>query len=202
MGSMQRQPRTTVAGRFIRGRRLDRNPLRRTSDRAETIVFAAIVLAFLVAVPLAALALGGWAHAAAQRAEAGQIASRHLVTAVVLAVPAKPAPGSASLITFTQARWTAPDGTVVTGQLPVPAGTRPGAAIRVWTTTNGQLSEQPMGPGQVATLAGLGAIGGATGVAVLLCWASAVARWLLDKRRMAAWEADWRSTAPRWTTRA
>jgi hypothetical protein len=29
-----------------------------------------------------------------------------------------------------------------------------------------------------------------------------VTRWTLDKRRIAAWDAEWRSTGPRWTTRA
>jgi hypothetical protein len=29
-----------------------------------------------------------------------------------------------------------------------------------------------------------------------------LARWSLDRRRMDAWEADWQSTGPRWTTRA
>jgi len=29
-----------------------------------------------------------------------------------------------------------------------------------------------------------------------------LARRTLDKRRMAAWDAEWRATGPRWTTRA
>ena len=84
MGSKERKPRATLTGRFVRGRRFDRNPLRRPADRAETIVLALLLVAFLVGAPLAALASGTWAHAIAQRAELAQVASRQQVTAVVL----------------------------------------------------------------------------------------------------------------------
>ena len=84
MDSKERKPRATLTGRFVRGRRFDRNPLRRPADRAETIVLAVLLVAFLVGAPLAALASGSWAHAIAQRAELAQVASRRQVTAVVL----------------------------------------------------------------------------------------------------------------------
>src|SRR5579862_8985936 len=37
-----------ACGRLVRGRRLDRNPLRRTSDRAESLVLILLVAGFLV----------------------------------------------------------------------------------------------------------------------------------------------------------
>ena len=91
---------------------------------------------------------------------------------------------------------------VVTSELPVPAYTRAGAKVRVWTTRDGQLTSLPMGESQVASLTDLGEMAGAAAVAVLLTLVGVVARWSLDKRRMAAWDADWQSTGPRWTTRA
>jgi hypothetical protein len=54
--------------RSIRRWRFDRNPLRRTTDRAETAVHAVLVIAFLAGAPFAALATGAWAHGLAQRA--------------------------------------------------------------------------------------------------------------------------------------
>ena len=60
----------------------------------------------------------------------------------------------------------------------------------------------PMGDSQVASLADLGEMAGAAAVALLLALVGVLARRSLDKRRMAAWEADWQSTGPRWTTRA
>lgn len=202
MGSKERKPRATPAGRFVHGRRFDRNPLRRPADRAETIVLAVLLVAFLVGAPLAALAAGSWAHAVGQRAELAQAASRHQVAAVVLTAAETPAVGSPNLTSVTSARWTAPDGTVVTGELAVPLGTRAGATVRVWTTRDGQLTSMPMGEPQVEYLADLGEIAGAATVALLLALVGVLARRSLDKRRMAAWEADWQSTGPRWTTHA
>jgi len=200
MGSKERKPRETPAGRFVRGRRFDRNPLRRPADRAETIVLALLLVAFLVGAPLAALASGTWAHAMAQRAELAQVASRHQVTAVVLTAAGPAAVGSWNLTSVTPARWTAPDGAVVTSELPVPAYTSAGATFRVWTTRDGQLTSLPMGESQVASLTDLGEIAGAAAVAVLVAVVGVLARRSLDKRRMTAWDADWQSTGPRWMT--
>lgn len=199
MGS---KPRATCTSRFVRGRRFDRNPLRRPADRAETIVLALLFVAFLVGAPLAALASGAWAHAMAQRTELAQTASARRVAAVVLTTPAAPAVGSWDVASVTQARWTAPDGAVVTSELLVPAGTRVGATVPVWTTQDGQLASQPIGESQVASLTDLGEIAGAAAVALLLALVGALVRWSLDKRRMAAWDADWQTTGPRRTTRA
>jgi hypothetical protein len=129
MNGRRRKPKSAPAGRFVRGRRLDRNPLRRASDRIETVVLILLAAVFLVAAPLAAPACGAWAHAMAQRAELAQAASRYQVAAVVLTVPAPPAAGYASFVSIAQARWTAPDGAVVTSELLVPAGTRVGATF-------------------------------------------------------------------------
>ena len=48
--------RTSWLARLLRGRRLDRNPLRRGSDRAETIMLGALLAGFLAAVLITA----GW----------------------------------------------------------------------------------------------------------------------------------------------
>ncbi len=202
MGSKVRKPGTTLAARFLRGRQFDRNPLRRSADRAETIMLAVLLVAFLVGAPLAALAAGGWTHAIAQRAEAAQTASRRQATAVVLVAAGVLTGESWNLTSVTQARWTAPDGSVVTSELPVPEGAGAGAKVRVWTTMNGQLTSPPITESQVASAADLGAMAGAAAVAVLLALVGVLARRSLDNRRMAAWDADWESTEPRWTTRA
>jgi hypothetical protein len=46
--------------RLARGLGLDRNPLRRASDRAEAWVRAGLLAVFLAAGPVAAVAAGGW----------------------------------------------------------------------------------------------------------------------------------------------
>ena len=59
----QRSPRNSWLGRLLRGRRLDRNPLRRRSDRAETAVLGVLLAAFLAGAPFAAQAAGSWTYA-------------------------------------------------------------------------------------------------------------------------------------------
>jgi hypothetical protein len=60
MTRLGRRLGTSWLARLLRGRRLDRNPLRRGSDRAETVVLAALLAAFLAAAPFAAQAAGPW----------------------------------------------------------------------------------------------------------------------------------------------
>ena len=200
MGARRRDIRATRLGRFVRGRRPDRNSLRRGSDRVETAVLALLVIVFLAAAPFAALASGSWALARAHQAQLAERASSYQVPALVLKLDAPS--GGAYGDPGAQARWTAHDGTVITGEIPVPLGTTVGATQWLWTTADGQLTYPPLQDSQVTGQAHVaGGLGVAT-LAVLLTAAGLVTRWTLDKRRMAAWDAEWRSTEPRWTTRA
>lgn len=202
MRGRQRKRRSTLAGRFVRGWRLDRNPLRRASDRVETLVLLLLMTVFLVAAPLAARATGAWAQAAAQRAELAQQASRVQVTAVVVSAPTAPVVAQGAFVSTANARWTAPDGTVVTAMETVPVRTSVGARVPVWTTRDGQPSSEPLSASQVAALTVLAEVTGVAAVAMVLTLAGAAARWSLNRRRLAGWDADWQSTGPRWTTRA
>jgi hypothetical protein len=198
-----RRPRVGWLGRFVRGRRLDRNPLRRASDRAETAVLAGLLIAFLAGAPFAAQACGAWVHGIAQRNQQAQQASWHQVRAVLL----QAAPGTDTYAEYAGvepevlARWTAPDGKAVTGQVMVPAGTAAGATVMIWTSTDGQLTGPPLQDSQVAGQAGLGATSGVAALAVLLIATGVLVRRALNRRRMAGWDADWLATGPRWTPR-
>src|SRR5258708_908882 len=81
--------------RFIRGRRLDRNPLRRTSDRAETVILAGLMTAFLAGAPFAVLAGGSLTHDGARHLQQTQLATESYVAATTLeAMPLEgPSPG-------------------------------------------------------------------------------------------------------------
>ena len=86
---LQRRPRTYWLGRVLRGRRLDRNPLRRRSDRVETAMLGLLLAAFLAGAPFAAHAAGSWAYAPSVRQAQVQRASLHHVPATLLeAAPA------------------------------------------------------------------------------------------------------------------
>jgi hypothetical protein len=194
------KPRVTRMGRFARGRRPDRNPLRRGSDRAETAVLAVLIIAFVAAAPFTALATGAWVHAIAHRVQVTQQASWHQVTAVLLnAAPA--VSGKIRVLPQVKARWTAPDGKTATGQVSVQPGTRAGTTVPVWTTRDGQLTDPPLQDSQVADQVVSAEMAGVLVLAITLTVTGLLARRALDKRRMAAWDADWRTTEPRWTTR-
>jgi hypothetical protein len=188
-------------GRFIRGRRPDHNPLRRASDRVETATLAALVITFLAAGPFVALACGSAAHAVACRTQLAQQSSRHQVTAVLLDTAPQPRSGYVLTLPEVRARWTAPDGKVVTGEVPVPPGTAAGATVPVWTTRDGQLTDPPLQDSQVEGQAFLAEIAGVATLATLLIITGMLVRRTLDKRRMAQWDADWMANGPRWTHR-
>jgi hypothetical protein len=198
MSARKPKPSTTRLGRFARRWRFDRNPLRRGTDRIETAVVAVLVAAFLIGAPFAALATGVWLHGMARQEQLAQEASRHQVTAVVLAVSA---PAVGGLAWQAQARWQAPDGQVVTHEVPVSSGIAVGEKLQVWTDRTGDLSTAPLLDSQVADQAPTGDALGAAASAAVLTVAGALALWALNKRRMAAWDADWQATGPHWTTR-
>ena len=199
MGRRRRDVRVTRLGRFVRGRRPDRNPLRRGSDRLETAVLAVLVIAFLVAAPFTALASGSWALARAHQAQLAERASSYQVSAVVLKLePQESAYGNPQA----QARWTAHDGRVVTGEISVPLYASVGATEQLWTTADGQPTSPPLEDSQVTGQADVAEALGVGALAVLLTVIGLVTRWTLDRRRMADWDAQWRATGPRWTTRA
>jgi len=199
MGTRRQNVRVTRLGRFVRGRRPDRNPLRRATDRAETIVLALLVIAFLAGAPFAALGSGSWAFARAHEAQLTEEASWHQVPARVLKLDSQ---GDAYAGPQAQARWTAPDGKVITGEIPVPLDTVAGATIQQWVTSDGQLTNAPMQDSQVSGIAYFAGAFGVIALVILLVIIGMLARRALDKRRMAAWDAEWRVTGPRWTTRA
>jgi hypothetical protein len=200
MGTRRRDIRATRLGRFVRGRRPDRNPLRRGSDRVETAVLALLVIAFLAAAPFATLASGSWALARAHHAQLAAQASSYQVPAVVLKLDAPS--GAAYADPGAQAKWTARDGTVITGEIPVPLGTAVGSTQWLWTTDDGQLTNPPLEDSQVTGQAYVAEGFAVVILAILLTSTGLMTRWTLDKRRMAAWDAEWRATGPRWTTHA
>jgi hypothetical protein len=189
--------------RLLRARRLDRNPLRRGSDRAETVVLGALLAAFLAVAPVAAHAAGSWAYATYAREAQAQRAALRQVPATLLQAPLKVIafPGAGVIPLGVDARWRAPDGQLRTGLLFAPAGAAAGSTILVWVNHAGQLADPPLGHAQLATRAQLARELATGALAVVLIITGWLARRSLDRRRMAAWDADWLATGPRWIPR-
>jgi hypothetical protein len=128
-----------------------------------------------------------------------RLAAERQVTAVT--TQAAPGPGTDRGIGLTRypvlARWTAPDGRARTGEVPVLLATPAGTREQVWVTLDGKLAAAPMQDSQVATLTMLGDAASLVALALVLAMAGGLARHELDRRRYAAWEADWRAIDPR-----
>jgi hypothetical protein len=182
--------------------RPDRNPLRRTADRIEAAVMAALLVLLVAGAPLAAWAFAGSAAAGGARTERAQASWRH-VPAVLLQDAPRPAHArfQASLEPMVRARWTAPDGAPRTGEVYAPGGTPAGKTVLVWTDSSGRPTETPLQPVDVATRVALAASLAAGLVAGAAAGAGLLTRWLLDRRRLAAWDVGWSQTGPQWTTR-
>ena len=190
-----RSPGSTRLGRLARGLRLDRNPLRRGSDRAETAMLGVLLAAFLAGAPFAAHAAGSWTYATSIREAQVQQATLRQVPATLL----QAAPSNIS--NEANARWKAPDGQVRTGQIFAPSGAPAGSTVMVWVNQAGQLTDSPLQHSQVTGRANLARVLAVIALAGMLLILGLVGRWVLDRRRLAAWDTDWLATEPRWSPR-
>jgi hypothetical protein len=184
--------------RAVRGVRPDRNPLRRRTDRLESCLLAGLFVAAAAGAPLAAQAAGHAWYADAAHTRQAQLAARHEVTAV-LAQPA----GVMGAYTLTSqvptlASWLSTGGARRAGDVPAVPGSPAGTLVNVWTDDNGYLISPPLTLTEVADQADAARVAAVGGI-IVGCMASTLAiRQLLNRRRMAAWDADWVVTARLW----
>jgi hypothetical protein len=189
-------PRLSRSALWLRGIAPDRNPLRRATDRAEAVIIAALLSTFLAGAPLIAILAGGLVSRAGP--EGGQ-AARYRVKAVLTSNSGTTRDiYGMQLGPYVRARWAAHNGTPRTGDVIAPVGARAGSTVMVWVDASGQLAGASLAqPGSSAVVA---AVLAATLFGVGLLCAADVARAILDRRRMASWDAEWRVTGPRWSS--
>lgn len=187
----------------MRARRLwpDRNPLRRAADRAEFAVVALLLVAFLAGLPLTALTAAHWAAASGSRIERAQAGWRQVPAVLLSDAPTLTASPS-FLVPWPQvpARWASPAGPR-TGTVDARPGARAGSAVMVWTDRSGRLTGAPVATASLASRVLLATLAAPVVLSVVLLVLWAYAGLFLDWRRMAAWDADWLVTEPRWTGR-
>jgi hypothetical protein len=184
--------------RAVRGLWPDRNPLRRRTDRLEVYLLGGLLVAAVAGTPFAARAASHDAYDTALHARQEQLASLHAVAAV-LAERATP-PGGYSLgsSVLAEANWTAASGAHRSGLVPAVPGSPRGTAVTVWTDGSGNLTSPPLTLAEVVGQADAAEAG--TIIAIVVAYGAGVTatRQLLNRRRMAAWEADWLATARTW----
>src|SRR5439155_3812549 len=134
--------------RLARWLGVDRNPLRRGTDRVEAALRLTLIILLVAAVPAAAVAAGRQADHLARHWAQDQRSANHLVTAVLLRVA--PAPGSPDPYTSIQgawvpARWQLAGQPPRTGLVFAVAGPRKGSTVGIWTAPPGALTVPPLG---------------------------------------------------------
>jgi hypothetical protein len=191
------RPASLICTGLMRRLALDRNELRRPSDRIESWCALALMIGF---VPLAVLS-ATWAASSAHAAGAKEARDRPVrqVTAVLVqSAPAAVPVVAGSAVIRAEARWTV-GGTTHVGDVPVIAGTQAGMATRIWVDATGQVEQPPPTAAQVTARLVLAIVSAPFGVAVGLWLAWYAVKSLLDGRRMASWAHEWSSLGPSWT---
>lgn len=192
--------KTSWLGRLARRWRPDHNPLRRGSDRAELAVRVVLVAAFLGTAPFAAHTAARWADNASHHELQAQQVSFRQVHATLIDQPTAAGGYGGAATRQADARWIAPDGRVRTGQLVAPPGAVKGSIVPIWTDHAGNLVT-PLNRAQIPQRDALAAAAAVAVLAFVALIGALVVRRRLDRRRMAAWDADWLRTEPRWTSR-
>jgi hypothetical protein len=180
----------------------DRNPLRRRTDRIEAAVRLATMILFLVAVPIAAIIAGQEADHLALRQVHAQQAAEHEVTAVLLQ-PAQATevldPYTSVQMTMALARWQPPGRPPRSGEVLATAGARAGSTVTVWTDASGAVTSPPPDHRVIVGDVCIAAVVTCLVASVLVLGFNVLARRALDRRRLSAWDAEWRATGPLWS---
>lgn len=180
----------------------DRNPLRRRTDRIEAAIRLVTLILLLVAVPILTVAAGRQAdHQALRQAHAQQVAD-HEVTAVLLeqAPPTGvPDPYTSVQMTLVLARWQPPGQPARSGEVLAQAGARAGSTVTIWIDASGAVTSPPPDHRVIAGNVCIAAVVTCLVTGLLVLGANALARRALDRRRLRAWDAEWRTTGPLWS---
>lgn len=200
-----RNARNRTAGtrraRCTRWLGLDRNPLRRRSDRIEVVLRLAFLILLAAAVPLVTIMTGrAVGHLAIREARAAR-ASDQLVTAVLTEAAPKAGqdPYSSVQTTSVPARWTAPDGSPRSGMVLASYGAAKGSTVQTWIDRSGEATSPPPTQTDIDGDVSIAVALTAMVLTVTLLGAHVLARHALDRRRFSAWDAEWRSIGPYWT---
>jgi hypothetical protein len=176
------------------------SPLRRTVDRLERGVLVLAIVLALLAVPIAVL-MGTAVQQAGDATVQAQNAAAYPTTATLLRDAPATTPGSMLGVASALGEWHTPAGVLLTGPVPVPPGTTAGARVPVWLNGAGHPVDPPLTADQAYWRGVVTVIAVLLATFILLLIGARVAHWLLDRRRLAEWEANWRVVEPRWTHR-
>jgi hypothetical protein len=198
---VNRRPYENLA-RLARWLGFDRNPLRRGTDRVEGALRLVMIIVVVAVVPATAVAAGRWAdHYFLHQAQARQAAD-HQVTAVLLRdAPAigTPDPYTSVPTAWVPARWQPPGQPTRTGEVLAATGARKGSTARTWIDQSGAVTDTPLDHRVIAGGVWTAVMTILLVSGLLLLGTAGLARRMLDRRRLRAWEAEWRTSGPLWS---
>ena len=173
-----------------------RNPLRRRWDRIEAMILGGLMATFVIGGTLAALIAGRLAYDGALHARHAELAAVHQVPAILLTTASQQPAG---YYASAKAWWRAPDGARHTGQVFAFVGSPAGTKVAVWVNADGRLTGPPLQPSQVQGQGVLAGVLAVMAVGVVLWGTGLVVHRVAERRRMAAWDEEWRAIGPRWS---
>jgi hypothetical protein len=184
---------------------LVRSPLRRTTDRVEAMVTAALAIVALLVVPVAAaIAVGTYQYEL--ESTAVMATQPTPVTAILItdATPASAASSSGRGVTAgttALARWQLPDGQQRSAPLRVDPGRRAGDQVAIWVDRHGNRTDPPKTPVNAiakALIVGVDLVLGGWILLGALWWT--ICR-MLNWVNVARWDTQWAHIEPRWSRR-
>lgn len=167
------------------------NPLLRRSDRIQARMLLLAVIVVICAVPMCVVPAR--AHQAAVRSHTeDQLRTLRSVDAVVLPPATTPSPSRMPSATRTvRVQWKAAFQDR-TADVTTRAITRPGDHIRIWLDAHGDPAAEPLSHSDATAQAVAYGIGLWLSVAGTCAVLYLLARRILNRRRFAAWEHEWR----------
>jgi hypothetical protein len=179
----------TNRGRLVRSLGLDRNSLRRTSDKLEAYLRLAMIIAF---VPLAVLISCYAAHVIRETGLREQHTEkpRQVIATVLARAPMHYSALLGSPWEWVPARWFA-GATAHYGAVLAAAGTPRGATVRIWIDRSGHVSRAPMTADQLKWRVITSIVFAPATLALVILLMLSVVHGLLNRRRLAEWDSAW-----------
>jgi hypothetical protein len=191
---------TSMWTRLVRRLGLDGNPLRRRSDVIAAWLLPLAIMLFFALCPVIYIVTGMRVradNAVAQRAEA----TWHQVEGKLLQPAAGPQQEGSGANTWTVLE---PVAYVLNGKrevanVPVASDTPAGSRVPVLLNRAGKLEMPPLSAAQLDDRLFADTMVAVAALAVLLAGLAWASRRVLDRRRLAGWEAEWLAVGPRWS---
>jgi hypothetical protein len=185
--------------RLVRWLGLDRNPLRRRSDRVECALRLMALLGLMVAV-IVGIGTGVRAYEDGVRTEREQRSLRQQTPAVLVQDLRSPevAPVGGVLPGRARAEWKAPDGSPREGTVEIEPARRVGDTVMIWTDNRGEPARPPQDRGTTLAAAISAGVAPPFITAAFATFVLVTTRIVNQRRAARRWEAEWTIVEPSW----